>query len=205
MKKVLGLTGGIACGKSTVAKLFEELGVKVVDADRVARDVVAPGTPGLEAIVAAFGEEMLMPDGSLDRRRLGGLVFSDPDARKRLEAITHPLIAKEGLARLMALQSSDAPYLLYEAALLVEGGSHRNFPGLVVVTADPEVQLARLMERDGSTEEEARARIDSQLPLSEKEAMADVVIRNDGHLHHLREAVEDAHRRIMGRFVEGES
>lgn len=205
MKKVLGLTGGIACGKSTVAKLFEELGVKVVDADRVARDVVAPGSPGLQAIVETFGEEMLMPDGSLDRRRLGGVVFSDPEKRKKLEGITHPLIAKEGLARLMALQSSDAPYLLYEAALLVEGGSHRNFPGLVVVTADPGVQLARLMERDGSTEEEARARIDAQLPLSEKEALADVVIRNDGHLHHLREAVKDAHRRIMGRFVEGES
>src|SRR5690606_4855616 len=181
------------------------LGVKVVDADRVARDVVAPGTPGLAAIVEEFGDEMLMPDGSLDRRRLGGVVFSDAEKRRKLEAITHPLIAKEGLARPMALQSSDAPYLLYEAALVVEGGSHRNFPGLVVVTADPEVQLSRLMERDGSTEEEARARIDAQLPLSEKEAMADVVIRNDGHLHHLREAVKDAHRRIMGRFVEGES
>jgi dephospho-CoA kinase len=148
---------------------------------------------------------MLLPDGSLDRRKLGMVVFSDPERRKQLEAITHPRIAQEGLARLMALQSSDAPYLLYEAALLVEGGSHRNFPGLIVVTASPELQLARLIARDGSTEEEARARIGAQLPLKEKEAMADIVIRNDGHLHHLREAVDDAHRRIMGRFVEGES
>jgi dephospho-CoA kinase len=205
MKKVLGLTGGIACGKSTVAKLFEELGVEVVDADRVARDIVAPGTPGLAAIVEAFGEEMLLPDGSLDRRRLGGVVFTDSEKRRRLEAITHPRIAQEGLARLMALQSTDAPYLLYEAALLVEGGSHRNFPGLIVVTTTPEQQLARLMERDGSTKEEAQARIDAQLPLKEKEALADIVIRNDGHLHQLREAVKDAHRRIMGRFVEGGS
>jgi dephospho-CoA kinase len=205
MKKVLGLTGGIACGKSTVAKLFEERGIKVVDADEIARDVVAPGTPGLAAIVETFGDEMLLPDGSLDRKKLGALVFSDPERRKKLEAITHPRIAKEGLARLMALQTSDAPYLLYEAALLVEGGSHRNFPGLIVVTSSPELQLARLMKRDGSTEDEARARIAAQLPLKEKEAVADVVIRNDGDLHHLRKAVDDAHRRIMGRFVEGES
>lgn len=203
MKKVLGLTGGIACGKSTVADLFREHGVEIVDADRVARDVVAKGTPGLAAIVDAFGEEMLLPDGTLDRRRLGGVVFADAEKRKQLEAITHPLIAQEGMRRIAELQTSDAPYLLYEAALLVEGGSHENFPGLVVVTADPEIQLARLMERDGSTEEEARARIESQLPLARKEALADVVIRNDGHLQHLREAVDDAHRRIMGRFVEG--
>ncbi|NLY95561.1 MAG: dephospho-CoA kinase [Myxococcales bacterium] len=205
MKNVLGLTGGIACGKSTVAKLFREHGVEIVDADQVARDVVAKGTPGLAAIVEAFGDEVLLPDGTLDRKKLGAIVFADPEKRKQLEAITHPLIAREGMRQLMELQKSGAPYLLYEAALLVEGGTYKNFPGLIVVTSSPEVQLRRLMARDASTEEEARARIASQLPLREKEALADIVIRNDGDLHALREAVDDAHRRIMGRFVEGES
>lgn len=197
-KKIYGLTGGIACGKSTVARLFESLGARVVDADQLAREVVAPGTPGLAAIVATFGEEMLDEHGALDRKRLGAVVFADPEKRRALEAITHPRIAAAGMQRLMELSSGDAPYLLYEAALLVEGGTHKNFPGLIVVSTSPELQLARLMARDASSEEEAKARIAAQLPLREKEALADHVIFNDGDLNHLRAAVEDVHRRILG-------
>lgn len=178
--EVLGLTGGIACGKTAVARMFLDRGVPVVDADVVARDVVAVGTEGLDAVVAAFGRDVLAPDGSLDRKRLGQRVFSDEAARKTLNGILHPRIGAESMARLAALMSEGHGFALYDAALLVENGTHTSFAGLIVVTARPEVQLARLMERDGATEAEARARIDAQWPLAKKVAVATHVIDNSG-------------------------
>lgn len=203
MKKVFGLTGGIACGKSTVARFFRELGVEIVDADQVARDVALPGTPGLRAIVEEFGEEVLDESGALDRKKLGSIVFNDETKRAKLEAITHPLIAAEGMRRIMALQASESPYILYEAALLVEGGTYRNFAGLIVVTTTEDRQLKLLMERDGAGRDDALARIRSQLALSEKEKVADWVIRNTGDLNLLRQSVNDVHRSILASIERG--
>lgn len=203
MKKVFGLTGGIACGKSTVARFFRDLGVEIVDADQVARDVALPGTPGLRAIVEEFGEEVLDESGALDRKKLGSIVFNDETKRAKLEAITHPLIAAEGMRRIMALQASESPYILYEAALLVEGGTYRNFAGLIVVTTTEDRQLKLLMERDGAGRDDALARIRSQLALSEKEKVADWVIRNTGDLNLLRQSVNDVHRSILASIERG--
>ena len=198
-KPVYGLTGGIACGKSTVAAMFRAHGVGVVDADQLAREVVLPGTPALAAIVDAFGADLLDPDGSLRRKALGERVFGNPEALATLNAITHPRIAALGMQRLMELQRSAAPYLLYEAAILVEQGMHRSFAGLIVVHVAPEVQLARLMARDGAGEADARARIASQIPLEQKIAMADWTIDNGGSEEQTRSAVDALHAQLLER------
>jgi len=203
MKPVVGLTGGIACGKSTVAAQLAELGVPIVDADALAREVVAPGTSGLAAIVERFGSDVLLADGSLDRKKLGERVFSDPDARRALNAITHPRIAAAGLEKLRALADHPAPYRVYEAALLVENGMAKAFAALVVVTVDEATQLARLMARDGSTEDEARARIASQLPLAKKVEVADHVIDNSGAPEDTRAQVRALHDTLVARFGGG--
>lgn len=201
-KPTVGLTGGIASGKSTVAEFFHRLGAAVVDADQVARDVVAPGSDGFVAVIDAFGAEMVGPDGSLDRAKLGALVFEDDEARKKLNAITHPRIAAESQRRIAKEQASDAPYVVYEAALLVENGMAKAFRPLVVVAVRPELQIARLMARDGSTAEEAQKRIDSQLPLGEKLALADYVIRNDGALPETEQRVREVHEAILASAEE---
>ncbi|MEZ4404893.1 MAG: dephospho-CoA kinase [Polyangiales bacterium] len=188
--EVLGLTGGIACGKSAVAALMRARGVPVVDADVVARDVVAPGTDGLSEVVARFGEGVLLPDGALDRKALGARVFGDEPARLALNAILHPRIAVESALRLTALAGEGHGFALYEAALLVENGSHKGFTGLIVVTASPEVQLARLIAREGISEDEAKARVASQWPLWKKVAEADWVVDNSGDREALRERVD---------------
>jgi dephospho-CoA kinase len=197
---IVGLTGGIGSGKSTVARFFAELGVPVVDADRVAREVVAPGTEGLAAIVEAFGADVLAADGELDRKALGAIVFADPDARRRLEAITHPRIFTRSRERFAELAAAGHPYAIYEAALLVENGSYRMFDGLIVVAASPEVQRARVEARDRLAPEEVRARIEAQLPLDEKIAVADHVIWNDGGLAETRARTEEVHRELSARF-----
>jgi dephospho-CoA kinase len=194
---VLGLTGGIACGKTAVARLFLDRGVPVVDADAVARDVVAPGTDGLAAVVAAFGADVLAPDGTLDRKRLGARVFSDESARRTLNGILHPRIGAESMARLAALSSEGHGFAFYDAALLVENGLHKNFAGLVVVTAQPEVQLARLMARDAITEADAKARIDSQWPLARKVAVATHVIDNSGSRERLEARVAEVYAELV--------
>jgi dephospho-CoA kinase len=198
--EVLGLTGGIACGKTSVARFFQSRGVPVVDADRVARDVVQPGTEGLAAVVEAFGPDVLAADGSLDRKRLGQRVFDDPAARRRLEEILHPRIAVESFARLAALGTEGHGFALYDAALLVENGSYRNFPGLIVVTARPEVQLARLIARDGCTEQEARARIAAQLPLAHKVAVATWVLDNSSTLERLEARAAELYAELVVTF-----
>ena len=202
MKPVVGLTGGIACGKTTVAKMFGDLGIPVVDADDLAREVVAPGTTGLARIAEVFGEEVLLSDGSLDRKRMGDLVFEDEQARSKLNAILHPLIGAAGVSRIAGLQEDPAPYILYEAALLVETGSFDSFAGLIVVSASPKTQMARLIERDGFSENEAGARIRAQLPLAKKVAVADYVVVNDGDLTDTRSQVMEIHQRLVRRFAE---
>jgi len=192
----MGLTGGIASGKSTVAAMLRELGAAVVDADALAREVVEPGRPALDEIVARFGRGVLAPDGRLDRSKLAAIVFADPEARLALNAITHPRIAQLAAERGLALAAAGAPLVFYEAALLVENGIHRGLSALVVVSVPPEVQLARLVERDGLSKEEARMRLAAQLPLSEKVKVAHHVIDNSGSLSETRSQVERVYARL---------
>lgn len=200
-KAVIGLTGGIASGKSSVARELASLGVVVVDADALAREVVAKGSEGLAEVVRAFGQDVLQPDGSLDRERLGARVFQDSEARARLNAITHPRIARLSAERIAAAMQTDTPYVVYEAALLVETGAHRGLAALVVVAASAEVQRARVIARDGLTPEAAQARLAAQAPLEAKLAAADYVIQNDGGLEALKAQVGHIHRELSERFA----
>ena len=194
----VGLTGGIGSGKSAVSRLLRTYGAVVVDADLVAREVVDVGTPGLAAVVEAFGPEVLQEDGSLHRAALGRLVFSDPEALARLNAITHPLIAERTGALFRQAAESGAQVLVHDVALLVENGLTGSYDAVVVVAADPATQLDRLVRLRGMAEDEARARIASQLPLEDQLAVATHVIRNDGPLEELAPQVE----RVWASLVE---
>jgi dephospho-CoA kinase len=194
---VRGLTGGIACGKSTVSRLLAARGAAIVDADSLARDVVAPGTAGLAEVVAAFGNDVLHADGTLDRERLGQRVFGDPAARARLNAVTHPRIAELSILRIAEARASGAPIVIYDAALLFEVGRADFFRPLVVVTAPREVQISRIVARDALSPEAAAARIDSQMPVAEKAARADHVIDNGGSLAHTEAQVDALWRQWM--------
>ncbi|HKU41448.1 MAG TPA: dephospho-CoA kinase, partial [Polyangiales bacterium] len=198
-KLIVGLTGGIASGKSTVARILAELGVAIVDADLLAREVVAKGSPGLREVVAQFGADVLDAHGELDRAKLAQRVFGDDEARKRLNAIIHPRIGQLSAERIALAQQSTAPYVVYEAALLVETGAHRGLDGLIVVAADSSRQLERSMARDGLDEAAARARLDAQLPLSAKLDAADYVIHNDADLATLRAETLRTHAAILER------
>jgi len=179
--RVVGLTGGIGSGKSTVAGLFAARGVPVIDADALAREVVAPGGSA-HADVAAAWPEVIDADGKVDRKRLAEIVFADPAARKKLEGITHPRIQATADARLAGLGDAGEPLALYEATLLVESGRFRDFDGLIVVVASPETQIARATARDGLTRPEAEARIRAQMSTEDKLRVATEVIDNDGAL-----------------------
>jgi dephospho-CoA kinase len=190
----VGLTGGIGSGKSVVARLLVERGAVLVDSDALAREVVEPGTPGLAAVVAEFGDGVLTPDGSLDRDRLGEIVFGDDAARARLNAIVHPLVGAAA-ARLLATLPPGS-VVVHDVPLLVEVGMQDAFDLVVVVAAEEEIQLRRLVEQRGMSEDAARARIAAQLPLADKIAVADVVIRNDGSLADLEEQVDELWKRL---------
>jgi dephospho-CoA kinase len=180
MARVIGLTGGIASGKSTVSAMLRELGAHVIDADQVARDVVAPGTPALAEIQERFGPAVLHEDGTLDRKKLGAIVFADVDARRALERITHPRIAAATQQEIARLAAAGVDPVIYDAALIVENRLYTWMQGLIVVSVPPEVQVARLMIRDDTDEAAAHARIAAQLPLAEKVAVATHVIDNSG-------------------------
>jgi dephospho-CoA kinase len=200
-KPTIGLTGGIASGKSTVSRVLEQLGVGIVDADRLAREVVAVGSDGLREVVATFGAGVLTPDGSLDREKLGAIVFDDEQARRKLQAITHPRIAQMGAERIAALQSGPAPYVIYDAPLLVEVGAHKGFAALIVVAAAEPTQIARLRSRDGLSGLQSSQRIAAQLPLARKIEAADYVIYNDGSLAELDQRTKEVHAQILERFA----
>jgi dephospho-CoA kinase len=200
---VVGLTGGIASGKSTVARVFASLGVPVIDADQLAREVVAPGSDGLAAIVESFGPEVLLPDGTLDRKALGARVFADAELRRTLNAITHPRIARLSAERLASIDPSRAAYALYEAALIVENGLHRAMTALVVVAVDASTQLSRMVLRDGLALHEAEGRLAAQAPLAAKLEAADFVIDNNGELDTLAGRVREVHEQLLGRVRGG--
>lgn len=173
-----------------MTRLLRERGAEVVDADQIARDVVAPGTSGLRALAEQFGDEILSADGSLERARLGSIVFGDDEKRALLEGILHPLIATASFAALAEASIRSTKPVFYDAALLVENGRHTDFAGLVVVACSSETQLARIQDRDALSADDARARIAAQLPLAEKVAAADYVLHNDGTLDELAEQVD---------------
>lgn len=196
---LFGLTGGIASGKSTVAAVFRGEGVPVIDADEVAREVVMPGEPALAAIVEAFGREVLLEDGTLDRKHLGAIVFDDASKRARLNAIIHPAIAQRSAAHFARLEAE--PLVCYDAALLVERGMADAFRPLVVVAAPRELQRTRLMARDGISAAEADARLDAQAPVEAKIAAADLVIQNDADVATLQARARDALAEVRRRLL----
>lgn len=178
--RVIGLTGGIASGKSSVARFFTERGIPVIDADQLARDVVGPDSPALAQIISFFGREVLNQDGTLDRKRLGDIVFSDPEKRRRLESILHPEIRRYSEEKIAQAAAAGHKRLIYMAPLLIEAGAIDRVDDIWVVTVRPEIQLQRLMQRDGINLEQARRIVNSQMPLAEKERYGSVVIDNSG-------------------------
>ena len=190
----IGLTGGIASGKSTVAQRFMELGVPVIDADAASRAVVAPGTPGLKQVIARFGPGVVAENGELDRRALRDLIFSDPDARRDLEGILHPLIRAHMEQSASAAQG---PYVVMAIPLLVESGQRDRVDRVLVVDADEAVQLGRVMARDGGSLEQARAILSSQAPRSARLAAGQDLLLNSGTVTDLRQAVDLLHERYL--------
>jgi dephospho-CoA kinase len=189
---VVGLTGGIATGKSTAARMLEERGAAVLDADVLVRELQVPGTEVHRAILAAFGPEFLAPDGTLDREKLGARVFADPAARRALEAIVHPAVTAEIARRVEALRRGGRTRLcVLEAALLVEGGPRGIVDRVVVITAPEAEQVARLRAKAGLTEEEASRRVRAQLPSVVKARHADYILVNDGDLASLARQVAE--------------
>jgi dephospho-CoA kinase len=190
----IGLTGGIASGKSTVARRFIELGVPVIDADAAARAVVAPGKPGLAAVSERFGPRVLAENGELDRRALRDLIFEDPGLRRDLETILHPLIRAD---MEQSAESAVGPYVVLDIPLLVEGGSRDRVDRISVVDVYATMQLQRVMARDGCTEQQARAILASQASRSARLAAADDVLLNTGTVTDLRQAVDHLHERYL--------
>lgn len=186
----VGLTGGIATGKSTVSRMLVECGAQLIDADLLAREAVTLGQPALREIVASFGPGMLASDGTLNRERMGGIVFKDPAQRARLEAIIHPYVFAEEERRCQEIAAKDPhAVVLFDAALLIETGAYKNKDRVIVVTADAPTQLSRLKARDHLTDAQARGRIDAQMPLSEKVKVAHYVIDGTLPLEQVRKEV----------------
>jgi dephospho-CoA kinase len=199
---VVGLTGGIASGKSTVARAFAQRGIPVIDADVLSREVVAPGSDGLAAIVSEFGAEVLLPDGTLDRKAVAARVFADPALRMKLNAIVHPRVGQLSAQRLAEIAPGSTPYVMYEAPLIVENGMHHGMHALVVVAIEPALQVERVMARDGIDREGAEARLRAQAPLERKLAAATYVIDNGKALSDLPPQIDDVHAKILSRLGE---
>ncbi|TNF30268.1 MAG: dephospho-CoA kinase [Deltaproteobacteria bacterium] len=197
---VIGLTGGIASGKSTVAARWRERGVRVIDADQLAREVVAPGEPALDAIARTFGPEYLQADGNLDRKRLGARVFAEPEAVARLNAITHPAILARVGAELAAAHREGLRWVVYEAALILENQLSPGLSALVAVVSEPELQVARAVARDGLDEQLVRQRMENQTDNATRVARADLVIHNDGTREALLREADRVFDELVGRW-----
>ena len=194
--RVFGLTGGIGSGKSTVAALLRERGVPVLDADELAREALAPGSPGLAEVAQAFGPGVLDSQGHLDRKRLAAIVFRDQEARKRLNGITHPLVRRISQERFAELEALGVTLAGYDVPLLFEVGLDQVLRPVVVVATSEATQLERILSRGGLSREQAEARIAAQLPLAEKRARADHVIENDGSRAELAAQVDSLVERL---------
>ncbi|MEU9638000.1 dephospho-CoA kinase [Streptomyces tendae] len=193
----VGLTGGIGAGKSEVSRLLVEHGAVLIDADRIAREVVAPGTPGLAAVVAAFGEDVLAEDGTLDRPKLGSIVFADPDRLAVLNGIVHPLVGER--SRALEEAAAEDAVVVHDVPLLTENGLAPLYDLVVVVDADPATQLDRLVRLRGMTEQDARARMAAQATREQRREIADVVVDNDVPLDELRRRVKELWDELVRR------
>ncbi|WCN00771.1 dephospho-CoA kinase [Streptomyces sp. M92] len=196
----VGLTGGIGAGKSEVSRLLVERGAVLIDADRIAREVVAPGTPGLAAVVAAFGEEVLGEDGGLDRPKLGSIVFADPERLATLNSIVHPLVGDR--SRALEEAAADDAVVVHDVPLLTENGLAPLYDVVVVVDADPATQLDRLVRLRGMTEQDARARMAAQATREQRRRIADMIIDNDVPLDRLRSRVDEVWDELTRRARE---
>jgi dephospho-CoA kinase len=193
----VGLTGGIASGKSTVSRMFEQLGCKVIDSDRITRQLFEPGNPVNAAVAEAFGPQVVAPDGSIDRKVLGELVFESAALRERLNSIVHPAIKARQSEFLANVATEDSHAVaIVEAALIVEVGTYKNYDKVIVVTCPPKIQRQRLRERSGLTPEQIETRIASQMPMEEKVKVADFVIDNSGDIAWTRQQVEEVYRQL---------
>ena len=194
----VGLTGSIAVGKSFVLGVLEELGCRVIDADAVARQVVLPGTAGLKAVIEAFGEKVLKRDGSLDRAKLGEIVFADEAKRQQLNTTLHPFIMAAQDAQLHDWERQDSKGIaVVDAALMIESGGYRRFDKLIVVHCPPEVQLQRLMSREGLTRDEAERRINTQMPQEQKKKFADFLIDTSDGFQNVRRQTQAVFQELV--------
>ena len=199
---LVGLTGSIATGKSTVSAMFAHQGARVIDADLLSREVVIPGQPAYARILEEFGSHLVLEDGSLDRKALGAIVFADPARRKRLEEITHPAVGARQQRILSVLDEEGFEgIVLWDAALLFETGGVSKMDKVVVVFADPDTERRRLMARDGLSEADARARIASQMPIAEKAKSADHVIDNSGTREETERQVRAVHGALLAELA----
>lgn len=199
---VVGLTGGIASGKTTVSRMFQEAGIPVICADELAHEAVEPGSPALEEIRRTFGEDVIDGDGGLDRARMAQLVFRDPEKRRILESIIHPRVAEGKNRRIKEFAQSGHRIVMVDVPLLYESGWEKEFDLVVVVHVPPSVQTERLTRRDNMTPEEARSRLDAQMPIREKKKLADRLVDNSGTpeetLAQVKDIIEELRMRAGG-------
>lgn len=195
--KLFGLTGGIASGKSTVAAILQRLGAAVINADELSREVMKPGQDAWKEIVETFGSDILQKDQSLDRKRLRKIVFHNPQARKKLEAIVHPRVCSLAEQRIRELASAGSSIIVYEVPLLFEGQIHLWLRPVVLVACDPETQKQRLRQRDQLSDTEAQQHLDAQMTLEDKRKLADYVIENTGSLEDLEQQVRAVLQKIQ--------
>lgn len=202
----VGLTGGMACGKSYTLRELRRLGAHTIESDEIAHQVIEPGKPAYEKILAHFGKDILREDQTIDRKKLGTIVFADAAARQKLNQIVHPYVFEEE-ERLKATLAQDpgklrSPVVVVDAALMIETGSYRKYPVLMVVYCHPAIQVQRLMRRDSISEEEAMRRISTQMPILEKVQYADYVIENSGKLSETQEQVKQVFAALLQRYEE---
>jgi dephospho-CoA kinase len=194
----VGMTGGISTGKTTVGMMFVELGCHLIDSDRITHQLLEPGQAVHSAVVREFGQRILAPDGTIDRRILGEIVFrEDPQARAKLNSLVHPAVTQRQQDWLKEMETNDPGGIaIVDAALMIEVGTYKNYDKIIVVTCPPEIQHQRLRERSGLTEDQIAARIRSQMPMDEKVKYADFVIDNSGDLSNTRRYVEDVNSKL---------
>jgi dephospho-CoA kinase len=196
----VGLTGGIACGKSNALRCFHRLGAHTIDADEIARDVVEPGKPAYRKIVSEFGPSILGEDSQINRKKLGRIVFADPAALQKLNQIVHPYVVEAEEERIVSFESEESPIVVIDASLMIEAGTYQKYQMIVVVYCPPAVQLQRLMLRDGISEAEAKQRIDSQMPTLEKLKYGDYIIETSGKLSDTYLQVKRVYSELLARY-----